>query len=302
MAEDEEKQREYKSRVETRRAVRARIRRKKRRRNIIIFSIVAVSLLAFLLLNPWWPFKLTSSETSSKDAGTTSLEEGSLEAEEEDRESEDEEPEEPESGQVSSAPQASVPESTAPEETPQPQVEPRYPPVDGSLVYPFTRDGSIACGHWESGSLDYPYYGAPREGSRLHGAIDIYTTGATATDGGGMTVRAIKDGTVLEVIDNFYQRSATGERTKALLIDHGDFVACYCEIRGQPNELGTPLSLAAGDHVEGGRVIGYISGTKQLHFEMYAPGTTSRTNWYGATPPACLMDPTDFVLSLYGLK
>lgn len=174
-----------------------------------------------------------------------------------------------------------------------------YPPVDGELLLPFDRDGSVECGNWRAGSLDYPYYGAPREGNRNHGAIDIYTSGATATDGGGMVVRAIKSGTVISTIEFFYQRSSTGEITKAVLIDHGDFVACYCEIRGAPNILGSPLTIASGDTVQGGEIIGYISGTKQLHLELYQPGTTSRTNWYGVEPPDCLVDPTEFVQALY---
>jgi murein DD-endopeptidase MepM/ murein hydrolase activator NlpD len=174
-----------------------------------------------------------------------------------------------------------------------------YPPVDGELMLPFDSIGSVQCGHWCTGSTDYPYYGAPREGNRFHGAVDIYTTGATATDGGGMTVRAIKSGTVIYVIEHFYQRSSTGEVTKAILIDHGSFVACYCEIRGEPNVLGSSLSYTAGATVNGGEIIGYVSGTKQLHFELYTRGTTRRANWYGLEPPESLLDPTLFVNLLY---
>ncbi len=174
-----------------------------------------------------------------------------------------------------------------------------YCPVDGQLLLPFDRDGSIECGNWRTGSLDYPYYGAPREGNRYHGAIDIYTSGATASDGGGMVVRAIISGTVVSTIDFFYQRLSTGEITKAILIDHGDFVACYCEIRGEPNVLGSPLTLSSGDSVQGGDIIGYVSGTKQLHFELYQPGTSSRTSWYGVEPPDCLVDPTEFIYTFY---
>jgi hypothetical protein len=48
-----------------------------------------------------------------------------------------------------------------------------------------------------------------------------------------------------------------------------------------------------------GQQIGAVSGTVQLHFEMYTPGTRSRGNWYGQQP-ANLEDPTQFMLGLTG--
>ena len=174
-----------------------------------------------------------------------------------------------------------------------------FAPVDGSLVRPFTEEEAINCGFWRQGSMDYPYFGAPREGDRIHGGIDIYTTGGHASDGGGMVVRAIRNGTVLQVIHHFYQRSSTGEITQAVLIDHGYFVACYCEIRGNPVELGSSLILSEGESVDAGEVIGYVSGTKQLHFELYLPGTQQRSSWYGSRRPDGLLDPTEFILKMY---
>lgn len=159
-------------------------------------------------------------------------------------------------------------------------------PVNGTPLYPFSREESIACGHWPSGSLDYPYFGAPRTNGRLHAGIDIYPKG-----GEGAFVYALKSGTVVRV-EPFYTRY-TGEVTYAVLIDHGDFVANYAELQ--------PPSLKPGDRVERGhasQVIGYISGTQQLHFEMYTPGTNNWVWWYGAQP-ANLIDPTSLIQGLY---
>lgn len=159
------------------------------------------------------------------------------------------------------------------------------PPVEGQLLYPFTREESIACGHWPPGSTDYPYFGAPRNGTRLHAGIDIYPPG-----GEGTPVRALKAGTVVTT-GPFYTRY-TGEVTYAILVDHGDFVADYAEVR--PPEAW----VRPGAPVARGQVIGYVSGTLQLHFEMYAPGTTSWEQWYGPQP-ANLRDPTQMMLGLY---
>ena len=158
-------------------------------------------------------------------------------------------------------------------------------PVQGPPLYPITKDASIACGHWPAGSTDYPYFGAPREGTRLHAGVDIYPPG-----GEGTPVRAIKAGTVVKT-GLFYTR-ANGEQTFAVLIDHGDYVATYGELR--------PLDawLQPGVTVSRGQVIGYVSGTLQLHFEMYKPGIGTWFNWYGPKP-ADLIDPTDYILGLY---
>ena|GEM_PF-1134273 len=158
-------------------------------------------------------------------------------------------------------------------------------PVEGPPLYPFTRDDSIACGHWPPGSTDYPYFGAARNGTRLHAGIDIYPPG-----GEGTPVRALKSGTVISS-GSFYTRS-TGEVTYAVLVDHGDFVANYGEVR-PPEGWVQP-----GAAVSRGQVIGYVSGTVQLHLEMYAPGTTSWGQWYGPQP-SNLLDPTQAILKLY---
>jgi len=160
-------------------------------------------------------------------------------------------------------------------------------PMDGKPIYPFTKDGSIACGHWPAGSTDYPYFGAPRENGRKHGAIDVYPP-----NGRGTPIRAIKDGTVVQVVPDFYTR-ADGEVCCGILIDHGDFVAFY-------GEMTSPAALSVGQTVKRGQQIGTVSGTVQLHFEEYTPGTKARHDWYGAQA-ADLKDPTDLMLGLYGM-
>jgi len=158
-------------------------------------------------------------------------------------------------------------------------------PVQGPLSYPFTADGSIACGHWPAGSTDYPYFGAPRAGTRLHAGIDIYPAA-----GEGTPVRAVKDGTVIKT-GPFYTRY-TGEQTFGVLVDHGDFVANYGEV--QPPEAW----VRPGARLLRGQVFARVSGTVQLHFEMYTPGTTSWSQWYGSQP-ANLLDPTPEMLEVY---
>ena len=135
------------------------------------------------------------------------------------------------------------------------------------------------------GVVDYPYFGAERSNSRIHAGIDVYPPA-----GDGASLRAIKDGTVIKV-GLFYTRY-TGEKTYAVLVDHGDFVANYAEVR--------PPALVAGSTLNMGDLVGYISGTRQLHFEMYTPGTTDWLWWYGEQPEN-LLDPTQMMLKLYDL-
>ncbi len=179
------------------------------------------------------------------------------------------------------------PGNTQPAQPPPPTPPPPpalVAPLDGSAVYPFTRDASVACGHWEANSQDYPYFGAPRDGnSRTHAGIDIYPPG-----GVGAPVKAMKDGTVIKVAP-FYTR-ASGEVTYGVLIDHGDFVANYAELK--------PPAFSAGAAVKQGQVIGAISGTVQLHFEKYTAGTRDWTRGWHGDRPANLLDPTQMMLEL----
>jgi murein DD-endopeptidase MepM/ murein hydrolase activator NlpD len=59
--------------------------------------------------------------------------------------------------------------------------------------------------------------------------------------------------------------------------------------------------VAVGARVARNQQIGQISGTVQLHFEQYAPGTTDWTRgWYGARP-SNLLDPTALMCDIFGL-
>jgi murein DD-endopeptidase MepM/ murein hydrolase activator NlpD len=199
-------------------------------------------------------------------------------------------------GAKASAPAAPPEAQPEPEPAPAAQPEPApaptpdaglSAPLEGGPLYPFTSEASVACGQWESGSQDYPYFGASRNGgARKHAGIDIYPPG-----GNGAPVHAVKDGTVIKIAP-FYTR-ASGEVTYGLLIDHGDFVANYAELR--------PPSVAVGARVARNQQIGLVSGTVQLHFEQYAPGTTDWTRgWYGDRP-GNLLDPTAMMSRLFGM-
>jgi murein DD-endopeptidase MepM/ murein hydrolase activator NlpD len=159
------------------------------------------------------------------------------------------------------------------------------PPFDGGVKYPFTKNDSEKCGHWRSGSQDYPYFGAPRDGNtRSHAGIDLYPT-----KGAGTPIKAIRDGKVIRIAP-FYKRR-NGEITYALLIDHKEFVANYAELR-KP-------TLVAGAIVKQKQTIGFVSGTEQLHFELYKPGTGGWLPWHGKMPPN-LIDPTDMMTRVFG--
>jgi murein DD-endopeptidase MepM/ murein hydrolase activator NlpD len=158
------------------------------------------------------------------------------------------------------------------------------PPFDGALKYPFTQYDSQRCGYWRPGSQDYPYFGAPRDGNtRYHAGIDLYPV-----KGAGTPVKAMKDGRVIKIAP-FYKRR-NGEITYAMLIDHKEFVANYAELR-KP-------ALMAGTIVKQSQIIGFISGTRQLHLELYKPGTEHWSSWYG-NMPLHLIDPTDMMKGIY---
>lgn len=161
-------------------------------------------------------------------------------------------------------------------------------PFEGEVRYPFEKDGSTRCGKWKRGSQDYPYFGAPRNNNkRNHAGIDIYPA-----SGAGTAVKAVKNGLVIKIAP-FYIRS-NGEVTYAVLVDHGDFTVNYAELK-KPD-------LAVSSRLEKGQIIGNVSGTAQLHFELYKSGTTEWTRgWYGEKPPN-LLDPTEFVLKLFSVS
>jgi murein DD-endopeptidase MepM/ murein hydrolase activator NlpD len=157
-------------------------------------------------------------------------------------------------------------------------------PVDGPPRYPFTRDASMACGRWKRNSRDYPYFGASRDPKpRRHAGVDLYPP-----QGEGAPVKAMKAGQVIKVAP-FYTR-ANGEKTYGVLIDHLDFTANYAELK-KPG-------LQAGQTVAKGEIIGQVSGTRQLHLELYEAGTRDWSRWYGEKP-AKLLDPTRAMKELF---
>ncbi|MHB8771865.1 MAG: M23 family metallopeptidase [Syntrophales bacterium] len=158
------------------------------------------------------------------------------------------------------------------------------PPFDGALKYPFAKRNPPKSGRRRSGFQYYPFFGAPRDGNtRRHAGIDLYPV-----KGAGTPIKAIQDGQVIRVAP-FYRRR-TGEMTYAVLIDHKEYVANYAELR-KP-------TLVTGAVVKKKQTIGFVSGTKQLHFELYTPGTASWMSWYGTVPPN-LIDPTDMMTRVF---
>ncbi|MBC8017610.1 MAG: M23 family metallopeptidase [Verrucomicrobia bacterium] len=157
-------------------------------------------------------------------------------------------------------------------------------PLEGKPGYPFTRNESVYCGQWGENSQDYPYFGAPRDqGRRRHAGVDVYPEGGT-----GSSVKALADGIIIKIAP-FYTR-ANGEVTYGVLVDHADFVANYAELNKPDSKMSTS--------VKQGQTIGTISGTKQLHFELYTKGTKDWLRWYGKQPDD-LMDPTQILIKLF---
>ncbi len=159
-------------------------------------------------------------------------------------------------------------------------------PVDGPPRYPFTRDASMSCGRWKPNSRDYPYFGAPRNPKpRRHAGVDLYPP-----QGEGAPVKAMKAGQVIKVAP-FYTR-ANGEKTYGVLIDHVNFMANYAELKKPGLQVGQPVAR--------GEIIGLVSGTRQLHLELYEAGTRDWSRWHGEKPEK-LLDPTSAMTELlYG--
>ena len=157
-------------------------------------------------------------------------------------------------------------------------------PFEGKPRYPFTKNDSIGCGQWGKSSHDYPYFGAPRgHDRRSHAGVDVYPEG-----GAGSSVKALADGIIIKIAP-FYTR-ANGEVTYAVIVDHADFVANYAELNKPDFKVSTSIKQ--------GQIIGTISGTKQLHFELYTKGTKDWLRWYGKQPDD-LRDPTEMLIELF---
>ena len=59
------------------------------------------------------------------------------------------------------------------------------------------------------------------------------------------------------------------------------------------------VQVKVGDTVSAGQPIGVVSGTAQLHTEVYAPGVTQNIKWpVGSPPPPQMRNPTQLLLDL----
>src|SRR5215213_5868232 len=124
--------------------------------------------------------------------------------------------------------------------------EPRERP---KYYFPFSEPPKV---NWTDGMRKF---GWPRnKGTRAHAACDLYYPPGTL-------IHAIGDGTVIQGARTFYKN------TSAIVIDHEEFVARYCEIE---------VSLVRlGDRVRAGQPIakvGKINGLQNsmLHLELYS--------------------------------
>jgi murein DD-endopeptidase MepM/ murein hydrolase activator NlpD len=122
---------------------------------------------------------------------------------------------------------------------------------------------------------------------RNHAGIDLF---ARRRD----PVIACEDGTIREFA--FFYKAKSGQRTYRLLVEHSRCVVNYGELTGDSLAR---TGLKVGSRVRAGQVIGYVSDTDMLHFEMYRPGTTTSHQWWtGSSPPAELLNPTRYLLHL----
>lgn len=134
-------------------------------------------------------------------------------------------------------------------------------------------------------------FAAPRPVSQLanprrhHVGLDLYARA-------GDRVLAIADGRIVAFFPFLVAR--TGERTWALMIDHGDRTVLYGEVRAD-----AMAARRIGDTVTAGQEIARISDTAQLHVEVYPAGARRNARWpFGTAQPAGVSDPTAFVTDL----
>lgn len=126
--------------------------------------------------------------------------------------------------------------------------------------------------------------------TRRHVGVDL-----TAAEGDAVV--AMEDGKIVAFY-KFLVRAPEdgGEETWAILIAHKDMVALYGEVRA--NSLAAH-HLKVGDTVSAGQPIGVVSGTAQLHTEVYASGVTQNIKWpVGSPPPPQMRNPTQLLLDL----
>ncbi len=144
------------------------------------------------------------------------------------------------------------------------------------FVFPF---GFIPSPSYSNGGRRF---GARRNDGRLHAACDLIAPRGTE-------IFAVTAGTVTRGPYAFYHG------TEAIEVNHGTFVARYCEIDDAAD------GVSVGSTVEAGQVIAHVGQmyhSSMLHFEMYAGtavgGLTNRRN-----PPyqrrSDLLDPTPYL-------
>lgn len=123
---------------------------------------------------------------------------------------------------------------------------------------------------------------------RYHVGVDIFCSD-------GEEVVACADGRVVAFF-KFYMTNA-GEQSYALLVEHGDFVINYGEVKA---DSPTRYGWQVGSQVQAGQKIARVSSTNMIHFETYRTGTTVSSRWMQneAAPPPSLRDPTNFLINL----
>jgi murein DD-endopeptidase MepM/ murein hydrolase activator NlpD len=97
-------------------------------------------------------------------------------------------------------------------------------------------------------------FGAPRQNGRRHAGCDLIAPLGTP-------IFAIADGEVVEATNRVFYRG-----TKAIVVQHGDYLARYCEVSGYAE------GITKGTKVAAGKVIAYVGKMfvdSMLHFELY---------------------------------
>lgn len=124
---------------------------------------------------------------------------------------------------------------------------------------------------------------------RYHVAVDLFAKE-------GDVVIACEAGTI--VAFKFFYRRINGDKTNCLLIRHKKVIVNYGEVT--PDSL-RRLKLKVGDSIKAGQHIGFVSGTKMLHFETYnlngdIVDLPQRWMKKDQKPPSRLLNPTKYLL------
>ncbi|WP_304186444.1 M23 family metallopeptidase [Phenylobacterium aquaticum] len=124
--------------------------------------------------------------------------------------------------------------------------------------------------------------------TRRHVGVDL-----TAAEGD--TVVAMEPGKIVAFYPFLARDPADGgEQTWAILVAHRDYVALYGEVRASSL---SDHHLAVGETLAAGQPIATVSGTAQLHTEIYPAGVTRNYKWpVGEAPPPQMRNPTQFLL------